>query len=425
MDVRGIILAGGNGERLYPLIKDRAKPAVPFGGKYRIIDFVLSNFVNSGIHSIYVLTQYKAQSLMGHLEHGWRLSDLLNDRFVTPVPAQMQTGREWYLGTADSVYQNLHLIQRHNPKLVAVFGADHIYRMNIRQMVEEHRAKKAEVTVAARPVKVEEASHFGVIEIDGDWRIVGFEEKPKRPKPIPGEQDDALASMGNYLFDTELLTQALTVDARNPASTHDFGRDLLPALLRERKTCAYDFRKNRIPGPLKGEEPSYWRDVGTIKAYYEASMDLRAINPSFNLYNQSWPIQTAGYSGPPAKFVFDEEQRRGVATNSIVGEGTIISGSLIRGSVIGRSVRIHSYCLIEDSIIMDWVEIGRGCQIRKAIIDKHNIIPPGTRIGFDAEEDRNRYFVSEGGIVVIPRGDSKTGWSQLSSQGINFFSAAK
>lgn len=408
-------MAGGKGDRLGPLTKDRAKPAVSFGGKYRIIDFVLSNFVNSGIYSIFVLTQFKAQSLMRHLEQGWRLSDLLQDRFVTAVPAQMRTGEEWYKGTADSVNQNLYLIQRHAPKLVAVFGADHIYRMNIGQMVEEHQAKHADVTVAALPVKIEEASQFGVIEVDHHWRIIGFEEKPTAPKSIPGEPAYALASMGNYLFNRDILIQALTVDSHNPASTHDFGRDILPALVGEQQLYAYDFRKNRIPLPLKSEEPSYWRDLGSIEAYYQANMDLRAVDPSFNLYNRSWPIRTVGSGDPPAKFVFDEEGRRGVAVNSIVGEGTIVSGSLIRGSVIGGNVRIHSYCVIEDSILMDWVEVGRGSRIRKTIIDKNHIVVPGTEIGYDLNLDRERYFVSESGIVVIPRAQPKSAWLLSSS----------
>ncbi len=411
IEVLGIALAGGRGERLHPLTQDRAKPAVPFGGKYRIIDFVLSNFVNSGIYAIYILTQFKAQSLMEHLDQAWRISDFFQDRFITAVPAQMRTGEEWYQGTADSVYQNLYLIQRHNPRVVAIFGADHVYRMNIGQMLKEHREKGAEITVAALPVKVEEASQFGVMEVDHDWRVVGFEEKPDRPKPIPGEPDLALVSMGNYLFNTDVLIQALTEDADNTSSNHDFGRNILASLFSKRKLYAYDFRKNRIPNPLKGEEPSYWRDLGTIEAYYEANMDLRAVDPSFNLYNRSWPIRTAGYGDPPAKFVFDDEGRRGLAVNSIVGEGSIISGSLIRTSVIGRNVRIHSYGLIEECVLLDWVEIGRGCRIRRAIIDKFNAIPAGTEIGYDPAKDRERYFVSESGIVVIPRVRERGSWS--------------
>lgn len=410
MEILAIVLAGGKGERLYPLTKDRAKPAIPFGGKYRIIDFVLSNLVNSEIHSIYVLTQFKSQSLLEHLDQGWRFFDFTGERFVTAVPAQMRIGEEWYQGTADSVYQNLYLIERHHPQLVAIFGADHVYRMNIRQMMDEHQEKEADATVATLPVSLQEASQFGVIEVDSDWRIVGFQEKPDSPRPIPGMPESALVSMGNYIFNTEVLTKALNVDADNPASAHDFGRDILPSLLRGRRLHAYDFRRNRIPVPLKGEEPSYWRDVGTIEAYYEANMDLRAIDPSFNLYNKSWPIRTVKYDDPPTKFVFDEEGRRGVALNSIVGDGTIISGSTVRNSVVGSNVRIHSHSLIEESIIMDWVEIGRGCQIRRGIIDKHNIIPPGTVIGHDLPKDRESHFVSETGIVVISRGQPKPAW---------------
>jgi glucose-1-phosphate adenylyltransferase len=416
MDVLGIILAGGRGDRLYPLTKDRAKPAVPFGGKYRIVDFVLSNFVNSGIYSIYVLTQFKSQSLMEHLQEAWQISDVLGDRFITPVPAQMRRDEEWYQGTANSVFQNLYLIERHDPELVAIFGADHVYRMNIRQMIEEHRAKRAEVTVAVLPVKVEEGPAFGIVSVDRDMRIIGFDEKPSMPKPIPGEPTYCLASMGNYLFGKNAIIDALEVDNRNPASNHDFAKDILPALMNKRKVYAYDFRKNRIPLPSKGEESSYWRDVGTIEAYFEANMDLRSVDPCFNLYNRSWPLRTAGYGDPPAKFVFDEETRRGVAINSIVEEGTIISGSEVRRSVIGRNVRVHSYSLIEDSIIMDWVEIGRNCKIRRTIIDKHNTIPSDAVIGYDMNRDNEHYFVSEGGIVVVPRAQPKKMWTNPSTR---------
>ena len=408
MYILGIVLAGGRGERLHPLTEHRAKPAVPFGGRYRIIDFVLSNFVNSGILSIYVLTQFKAQSLLGHLERGWRTSDFLGEHFITPVPAQMRMGRDWYQGTADSVYQNLYLIERHSPKLVAVFGADHIYRMNIRQMIDEHQKKGAVVTVAALPVKIQEATQFGVMEVDPDWRIIGFEEKPAQPKSIPGEPEYALVSMGNYLFDTDVLIDALTAETEKPSAKHDFGRDHIPGLVETQKVYAYDFRKNRVPVPFKGEEVSYWRDLGTIEAYYEANMDLCSVDPSFNLYNRSWPLRTVGYGDPPAKFVFDWYDRQGVALNSIVAEGTIISGSTVHNCVVGRNVRIHSYSQIEDSVIMDWVEIGRGCKIRRTIIDKSNVILPGTEIGYDLNKDRERYFVSETGIVVIGRG--RTSW---------------
>jgi len=411
MYILGIVLAGGRGERLYPLTEHRAKPAVPFGGRYRIIDFVLSNFVNSGILSIYVLTQFKAQSLLEHLDRGWRASDFLGEHFITSVPAQMRMGEDWYQGTADSVYQNLYLIERHNPKLVAVFGADHIYRMNIRQMIDEHQKKGADVTVAALPVRIEEvAGKFGVMEVDTDWRIIGFEEKPRQPKPIPSEPDFALVSMGNYLFNTEVLVQALVTDAQQESSAHDFGRDILPALIKEQRAYAYDFRKNRVPSIQKGEEPSYWRDLGTIEAYYEANMDLCSVNPSFNLYNRSWPLRTVGYGDPPAKFVFDWHDRQGMALNSIVAEGTIISGSVVKNCVIGPNVRIHSYSQIEDSVIMDWVEVGRDCKIRHAIIDKSNVFPAGTVIGYDPVKDRERYLLSDSGIVVVPLAARKTNW---------------
>jgi len=410
MYVLGVILAGGRGERLYPLTEHRAKPAVPFGGRYRIIDFVLSNFVNSGILSIYVLTQFKAQSLLEHIDRGWRTADFLGEHFVTPVPAQMRSGTEWYQGTADSVYQNSYLLRRHSPKLVAVFGADHIYRMNVRQMIDEQQKKSADITVAALPVKIAEASQFGVMAVDRDWRIIGFDEKPKNPKSIPGEPDYALVSMGNYLFDTQTLIDALDADADQPSSTHDFGRDLLPELIKSKRVYAYDFRKNRVPSPSKGEEPSYWRDLGTLDAYYEASMDLCSIDPSFNLYNRSWPLRTVGHADPPAKFVFDWMDRQGMAVNSVVAEGSIISGSEVRNCVVGRNVRVHSYSHVEDSVIMDWVEIGRNCRIRHAIIDKANVIPSGTEIGYDIDKDRERYTVSPNGIVVLPRGPRKSTW---------------
>jgi glucose-1-phosphate adenylyltransferase len=410
MYVLGVILAGGRGERLFPLTEHRAKPAVPFGGRYRIIDFVLSNFVNSGILSIYVLTQFKAQSLLEHLDRGWRTTDFLGEHFVIPVPAQMRSGEDWYQGTADSVYQNLYLLERHSPKLVAVFGADHIYRMNIRQMIDEHQRKSANVTVAAVPARIEEAFQFGVIEVDADWRIVGFQEKPKQPKSIPGEPKLALVSMGNYLFNNEVLIEALNADAKVTSSNRDFGRDVLPNLISQGRVYAYDFRKNRVPVPSKGEEASYWRDLGTIDAYYDANMDLCSIDPLFNLYNRSWPLRTVGFADPPAKFVFDWKDRQGMAVNSIVAEGTIISGSYVHNCIVGRNVRIHSYSHIEDSVIMDWVEIGRGCKIRRAIIDKANVIPSGTQIGYDSEKDRERYTVSPNGVVVLPRGPRKTTW---------------
>ena len=410
MEVLGIVLAGGRGQRLHPLTAHRAKPAVPFGGRYRIIDFVLSNFVNSSILSIYVFTQFKAQSLLQHIEKGWRTTDFLGDHFITSVPAQMRMGDDWYQGTADSVYQNLYLIDRHGPKTLAIFGADHVYRMDIRQMIDEHERNSADCTVAALPVRIEEAPQFGVIQVDPNWRIIGFEEKPRQPQSIPGEPQLALVSMGNYLFGTDTIVRALKEDARDPGSTHDFGRNILPSLLHDKRVFAYDFRRNRVPSTQKGEEASYWRDLGTIEAYYAANMDLCSIDPSFNLYNRSWPLRSVDFPDPPAKFVFDWHDRKGMALDSIVGQGTIISGSVVRNCIIGRNVRIHSYSLIEDSVILDWVEIGRGCRIRRAIIDKSNVIAPGTDIGYDPGHDRERYFVSESGITVLERGERRTGW---------------
>lgn len=414
MEVLAMVLAGGRGERLYPLTRDRAKPAVPFGGKYRIIDFVLSNLVNSRIYSIYVLTQFKSQSLVEHIQEAWQVTGFIADHFVIPVPAQMRTGADWYRGTADAVYQNLHLINRAQTGMVAVFGSDHIYKMNIRQMVDYHCEKEAGLTVAAVPVRIDMAGECGVMEVDNNNRVVGFQEKPASPKAMPGEPGQALVSMGNYLFEKGLLMEALEEDARRTESSHDFGNDILPLLVNEgKRVSAYDFRKNRIPTALKGEEPSYWRDVGTIEAFYEANMDIRAVDPSLNLYNPSWRIRTVSYSDPPAKFVFDDEERRGVALNSVVAEGTVISGSTVRNSVIGRNVHIHSHCLIEDSIVMNRVEIQRGCQVRRAIVDKNVCVPSGTTIGYDPDEDRKRYFVTETGIVVVAREEPKVTGSRF------------
>lgn len=413
MEVLGIILAGGRGERLHPLTEERSKPAVPIGGKYRLIDFVLSNFVNSGIQSIYVLTQFKSQSLIHHLDAGWRFNDFRHDRFISVVPAQMRIGSDWYRGTADAVYQNFNLIERHRPKLVAIFGADHIYRMNMQQMIDRHLSAGADVSVAVLPVALEDAPQFGILSVDDQWRVQAFEEKPADPTPMPGDPSLALASMGNYIFNTEVLLEALREDSNDSDSKHDFGRNILPALLRGHKLVAYDFRGNKVPLDFKGEEGSYWRDVGTLDSYFEANMDLRAVRPSLNLYNRSWPIRTLGYGGPPPKFVFDEGGRTGVAINSIVAEGTIISGSRIYGSVIGQNVRIHSYCHIEDSIIMDWVEIGRRCRIKNAIIDKFNTIEPDTEIGFEPEGDRQRYTVTATGITVVPRAPEKACWTSI------------
>ena len=397
--VLGIVLAGGKGTRLYPLTKERAKPAVPFGGKYRIIDFVLSNFINSGIYSIYVLTQFKSQSLLQHLAEGWQFGPLLKHQFVIPVPAQMRSaGETWYQGTADAIFQNRNLIEQADPDLVAIFGGDHIYRMNMTSMVEYHEQKDAEVTVAAIPVDKKHASEFGVIETAPDGRIIGFHEKRADAPTIPGDSHRVYASMGNYVFSTRALLRELHDDADNESSTHDFGRDILPKLAGGGQMYAYDFQTNKIPG-----EPNtaYWRDVGTIEAYYQANMDLRAVAPELNLYNRDWPLRTASYPEPPAKFTFDEEDRRGQAIDSIVSGGCILSGGEVRNSVLFRGVKVHAGAVVEDSIILDNCDIGRRARVRHAIIDKSVRVPEDGRIGYDLEQDRKFHHVTESGIVVV------------------------
>jgi glucose-1-phosphate adenylyltransferase len=399
--VLAFVLAGGKGTRLYPLTKERAKPAVPFGGKYRIIDFVLSNLVNSGIYSIYVLTQFRSQSLLQHLRDGWQFGGVLSQYFIIPVPAQMRSpGETWYQGTADAIYQNINLIEQSNPDVVAIFGADHVYRMNIREMIEFHHERRAEATVAAIPVPKKMAAEFGVIQAESDGRITAFYEKKADAPTMPGDPERVYASMGNYIFSTRALLRELERDAADEESTHDFGRDILPSMVGRCALYAYNFETNRIPGEPPGK-PNYWRDVGTIEAYYEANMDLRAVDPALNLYNRQWPLRTASYSTPPAKFVFDEEGRRGQAIDSIVSGGSILSGGTVRNSVIGRGVRIHSGALVEDSIIFDNCDIGRRALIRRAILDKNVHVPPDTRIGYDLEEDRKRYHVTDSGIVVV------------------------
>jgi glucose-1-phosphate adenylyltransferase len=395
-------MAGGQGTRLYPLTRDRAKPAVPFGGKYRIVDFVLSNLINSGIYSIYVLVQWRSQSLIEHLKDGWQFGRILHDDFIVPVPAQMRIGDNWYQGTADAIFQNLNLIEDFAPDLVAVFGADHIYRMDLTQMIEFHLDRRATVSVATLPVRLEEANQFGVLEVDSGLRVIGFEEKPSNPRPLPGAPGLCLASMGNYLFDPQILRTSLLEDAQQVGSHHDFGRDLIPQLINRVPLYAYNFMTNRIRGDSE-DNPSYWRDVGTVDSYYAANMDLRDARPQLNLYNQYWPLRTAYYNQPPAKFVFNEYNRRGEAIHSIVSEGCILSGSSVHNSVLGRSVFVHSYSYVEDSIVMDYCDIGRGARVRHAIIDKNVQIAEGDEIGYDLERDRKRFFVTDSGIVVIPK----------------------
>jgi glucose-1-phosphate adenylyltransferase len=399
--VLAFVLAGGKGTRLYPLTKERAKPAVPFGGRYRIIDFVLSNLVNSGIYSTYVLIQFKSQSLLQHLRDGWESFSLLKSHFIIPVPAQMRSaGETWYRGTADAIYQNINLIEQADPHIVVIFGADHIYRMNILEMIEFHQKKQAQVTVAAIPVAKEYATEFGVVETTADGAIEGFHEKRADAPTMPADARKVYASMGNYIFSTETLLRELYADAANEESSHDFGRDILPGLIGRAPMYAYDFQTNRIPGDPPGA-PVYWRDVGTIDAYYDANMDLRTVSPVLNLYNRQWRLRTAGYEDPPAKFTFDQDGRRGQAIDSIVSGGSILSGGVVKRSVLGRGVRVHTGALVEDSIIFDNCDIGRHSKIRRAILDKNVRVPEDATIGYDLERDRQYHHVTESGIVVV------------------------
>jgi glucose-1-phosphate adenylyltransferase len=398
------VMAGGKGTRLEPLTSARSKPAVPFGGKYRIIDFVLSNLVNSGVYGTYVLTQFKSQSLTEHLNQTWNFGSALPGHFITSVPAQQRTGEHWYQGTADAIYQNLNLILDHKPELVLVFGGDHIFKMNVAQMMDYHTDKKADVTIAAIPVPIKEASEFGVIQVDEKWRIIGFQEKPKNPTPIPGNPAMALCSMGNYIFTSGIIIDALQKDAGFETSSHDFGKNILPTLLNAGKALyAWDFATNRIPGSIDHNNDGYWRDVGNIDSYYEASMDLRAIMPQLDLYNQEWPIRSAPNTYPPAKFVHNSEGRVGQAIQSIVCEGTIVSGSTVVDSIIGRRCRINSYSEVHACVISDGVEIGRGARLRRCIVDKNVSIPANDVIGYNHDEDAKRFKVTESGLVVIAK----------------------
>jgi len=400
--VLAMVMAGGEGSRLHPLTQERAKPSVYFGGKYRIIDFVLNNFINSGIFKIKVLTQFKSDSLIKHLTTGWNLNRMLG-HYIDPVPAQMRTGKKWYQGTADAIFQNINLIEDENPDYVAVFGADHIYKMDISQMLDYHRQTGAVATVAAIPRPISEASSFGIIEVDPSGRMIGFEEKPKNPKPMPGDPSKVLVSMGNYIFNRKFLVRELFHDASVAASSHDFGRDVIPTIYNDYPIYVYDFSNNRIPGETQ-EQSLYWEDVGTLDAYYAANMALRDVLPEINLYNDHWPIRTAPAQSPPAKFVFSgegNEKRIGEALDSIVSGGCIISGGKVIRSVLSRGVRVHSFAVVEDSILFPDVEVSEKAQIRRAIIDRGIRIGPGERIGFDLEEDRKRFFVSESGIVVL------------------------
>ena len=396
-----MVLAGGEGRRLLPLTRDRSKPAVPFGGRYRVIDFVLSNLVNSGIDRIYVLTQYKAQSLIEHLQRAWiRMNG--RDSFLVAVPAQMQIGSSWYCGTANAVHQNLHLLERCATEVIAVFGSDHIYKMNVEQMVDFHLMRDSAVTIAAMPVPIEEASSFGVIQVDTQSRIVGFQEKPSDPTPIPGQEDMALVSMGNYLFDPTVLREALIRDADISTSANDFGRDILPDLLGSVPMFAYDFRRNRIPNERESER-AYWRDIGSIDAYYDANLDLKNVQPRLNLYNWDWPIRTASFADPPAKFVFDENERRGMAVQSILAGGSIIAGGYVKDSVIGRNVFVDAGATVVDSILQDNVTIGAGAEIVRAVIDKNAQIPAGCKVTPAVDPQVPGSLITASGITVVPR----------------------
>ena len=392
-------MAGGKGERLLPLTEVRSKPAVPFGGKYRIIDFALSNFVNSGITALYVLVQYRSQSLIEHLRESWQIGGRLTRSFVTIVPPQMRAREGWYEGTADAVYQNLNLIHDWEPDIIAVFGADHVYRMDIGQMVHEHLSHDADATVAALPVPVEAAGGFGILETDASGRMIGFEEKPSVPKSIPGRPGYALSSMGNYLFKTEALVPLLKRDASRPG-THDFGRNIVPELLEEHQVYVYDLHSNDIPGLQSYEERGYWRDVGTLEAYWQANMDLLGETPTFDLRNPAWPIHSGGYEGPMASLV------RTTIDDSMIGQGTQTLETEIRRSVIGRGVRIDRGAQLEECVILDDVHIGAHARLRRVIADKGSAVAPQSRIGYDAGHDRRNFHISHTGLVVLPHSSS-------------------
>ncbi len=402
-NVFSIVLAGGEGKRLAPLTADRAKPAVPFGGVYRLIDFALSNLVNADFRKIVVLTQYKSHSLDRHVSLTWRLSPLLGN-YVTPVPAQMRRGPRWFVGSADAIYQNFNLIHDERPDHIIVLGADHIYRMDVRQIVDDHIKSGAAVTVAGIRAPIEQAHEFGVIETASDGeRIVAFREKPPDPRPLPDAPHQVYASMGNYVFTAEALMDAVTTDAKDASSKHDIGGNLIPMLVERGEARVYDFAANEVPGATE-RDWGYWRDVGTLDAYYDAHMDLISISPVFNLYNSQWPIHTWLEPLPPAKFVHDDDDRRGHAMDSMICAGVIISGGVVRRSVLSPGVHVNSFAQVADSILMNHVDVGRGAVVRRAIIDKEVRIGPGVEIGVDPEADRERFKISAGGVVVIPKG---------------------
>ncbi len=393
--ILAFILAGGKGERLFPLTAMRSKPSVPFGVRYRIVDFVLSNLINSHIYSIYLLIQYKSQSLIEHIRRNWVLSPVVRDHFIALVPPQMRMGPEWFQGTADAVAQNATLINQQKPEIVIIFGADHIYRMDIRQMVDFHLRKGAAVTVAARPVPIGEASSFGVIATDGEGRITGFQEKPKKPAAMPGSPDRAFVSMGNYIFSTDTLLKALAKAQRK--KEHDFGAHVIPGLVNTGRVFAYDFSTNIVPGTKTYEEPGYWRDVGTIEAFYDAHMDMLGLKPPFEMTNPLWPIHGSSQKGAGVNII------RGNVRNSLISEGTTINGATIKNSVIRSGVSIGKGSSVEDCIIMDNVAIKENCKLKRVIIDKNNTVESGEQLGFDPDKDRFHCHIDASGIAILPR----------------------
>lgn len=397
-NIIAFIMAGGQGSRLQPLTSQRSKPAVPFGARYRITDFVLSNFVNSEIYTIYMLVQYRSQSLIEHVRKAWHLSPMVPNQFITVVPPQMKEGENWFQGTADAVHQNLNLINDHDPDLVAVFGADHIYRMDIRQMVDFHNACDADVTVSALPVSLLDATGFGVIAADEEGRIYEFQEKPEHPAHMPGDPKCAFASMGNYLFKADVLREAL-IEAKSRGET-DFGHDILPKLMKSHKLYAYNFGANKVPGLKPYEEQGYWRDIGTIDAYMAAHADVIGLEPRLDVFNTEWPILSSNYQGPVARVI------SGQLENCLLGAATLIDGASVKNTIIRREVVVESGAELDNCIIMDYVHIGKGAKLRNVIVDRHNKIEAGTHIGFDLEEDSKLFQVTESGIVVVPRGEA-------------------
>lgn len=398
MKILAMVLAGGQGSRLHPLTAERSKPAVPFGSRYRIIDFVLSNLVNSEIYSIYLLIQYRSQSLIEHVDRAWGYAHGFAGQFITLVPPQMREGEGWFQGTSDAVFQNINLIKRHAPDMIAVFGADHIYRMDVRQMIDFHRQNSAHVSVAAIPVPLNKANSFGVIDTDKDSRICDFLEKPENPPPMPSDPSHAYGSMGNYLFETDVLLKALH-DAKKRGE-NDFGRHILPRLIHSHRVYAYNFADNRIPGIHSYEEQSYWRDVGDIDTYYAAHHDVLGGEPKFNLFNPQWFINSSNYQGPSPRILSGDIQ------DSVIGAGSLVKCARVRNSILRREVVLEEDVELEDCVIMDYTIIRRGSRLKRVIVDRHNEILSKSNIGYDAAEDRARYHVSKGGVVVLSRGES-------------------